>query len=122
MMLLDSNIIIYAHKAEYQVTRDFIRNKAIHASAISYLETLGYHQISTQEKAALQHFFAVITLLPISNAIIQKATELRQQKKLSVGDAVIAATALIYNKTLVTRNVKDFGWIDGLKLANPFVQ
>jgi hypothetical protein len=49
-MLLDSNIIIYAHKAAYQVVRDFIRDKVLYASAISYLETLGYHQISAEEK------------------------------------------------------------------------
>ncbi len=120
MLLLDSNIIIYAHQSDYQHIRDFIRNKAIHVSAISYLETLGYHRISPQEKLALQKFFAMITPLPISHLVIQKATELRQQKKLSVGDAVIAATALIYNKTLVTRNTKDFDWITGLELINPF--
>lgn len=120
MMLLDSNIIIYAHQADYQHIRDFIRNKSIHVSAISYLETLGYHRISPQEKLALQRFFAMITPLPISHPVIQKATELRQQKKLSVGDAVIAAMALIYNETLVTRNVKDFDWITGLELTNPF--
>ena len=120
MLLLDSNIIIYAHQSDYQHIRDFIRNKAIHVSAISYLETLGYHRISPQEKLALQKFFAMITPLPISHLVIQKATELRQQRKLSVGDAVIAATALIYNKTLVTRNTKDFDWITGLELINPF--
>ncbi len=120
MLLLDSNIIIYAHQSDYQHIRDFIRNKAIHVSAISYLETLGYHRISPQEKLALQKFFAMITPLPISHLVIQKATELLQQKKLSVGDAVIAATALIYNKTLVTRNTKDFDWITGLELINPF--
>jgi hypothetical protein len=49
-MLLDSNIIIYAQKAEYQVVRDFIRDKVLYASTISYLETLGYDQISAEEK------------------------------------------------------------------------
>jgi predicted nucleic acid-binding protein len=120
-MLLDSNIIIYAHKAEYQVVRDFIRDKALYASAISYLETLGYHQISAEEKDFLQQFFAVVILLPISDTVVQKATALRQQRKMTLGDAVIAATALVYNKTLVTRNVKDFEWIDELKLLNPLV-
>jgi len=120
MLLLDSNIIIYAHKAEYQGIRDFIRDKAVYASAISYLETLGYHHIGAEEKRALQQFFSVIILLPISDVIIQRATSLRQQKKLSVGDAVIAATALDHHKTLVTRNIKDFEWINGLQLLDPF--
>jgi predicted nucleic acid-binding protein len=119
-MLLDSNIIIYAHKAEYQIIRDFIRDKTIYASAISYLETLGYHQIRLEEEFVLEKFFTVAMLLPISDSVIKKATELRQQRKLSVGDAIIAATALIYNETLVTRNIRDFEWIGGLQLLNPF--
>lgn len=120
-MLLDSsNIIIYANKPTYQEVRDFLKNKEISASVISYLETLGYHQITSDEKDFLQQFFTLVVLLPISETVIQKATALRQQRKMSLGDVLIAATALVYNKTLVTRNIKDFDWIDGLKLFNPF--
>jgi hypothetical protein len=119
-MLLDSNIIIYAHKPDYQPLRDFLKNKEQSASIISYLETLGYHKITDTEKKYLQQFFSLIILLPISETVIQKATLLRQQRKMTLGDSLIAATALIYNKTLITRNDKDFDWIDGLKLINPF--
>ena len=45
---------------------------------------------------------------------------LRQQKKMSLGDAIIAATALTHALPLVTRNVQDFRHIAGLKLINPF--
>jgi hypothetical protein len=119
-MLLDSNIIIYANKEAHQEIRDFLKNKEIHASTISYIETLGYHKITHNEKYILQQFFMLVILLPMSEAVIQKATALRQQQKMSLGDALIAATALIYNKTLITRNVKDFDWVDGLKSINPF--
>lgn len=37
-----------------------------------------------------------------------------------VPDAVIAATCLVNDFTLVTRNQKDFKGINGLKLYNPF--
>ena len=37
-------------------------------------------------------------------------------------DILIAGTALTYNLTLVTRNIKDFQHIDGLKLMNPWEQ
>jgi predicted nucleic acid-binding protein len=39
---------------------------------------------------------------------------------MSLGDALIAATALVHDLTLVTRNVEDFQWIQGLLLLNPF--
>jgi predicted nucleic acid-binding protein len=37
-----------------------------------------------------------------------------------LGDAIIAATALVHGLTLVTRNVDDFKHIAGLELENPF--
>lgn len=49
-MLLDSNIIIYAHKPEYQNIRDFLKNKQVTVSAISYIEALGYPLITAEKK------------------------------------------------------------------------
>jgi len=39
---------------------------------------------------------------------------------MTLGDALVAGTALIHGRTLVTRNSKDFEWISGLKVLNPF--
>ena len=38
---------------------------------------------------------------------------------MSLGDAIIAATALIHGLTLATRNVRDFHWIDELTILDP---
>jgi predicted nucleic acid-binding protein len=35
-------------------------------------------------------------------------------------DAIVAATALVYQLTLMTRNEKDFKKVEGLSLYNPF--
>jgi len=51
---------------------------------------------------------------------IDHAVALRRQQKISLGDALIAATALANSLTLVTRNARDFQWIAGLALLNPF--
>lgn len=48
-MLIDSNIIIYAAKPEYGALRRFIAEKEPAVSAISYVEVLGYHQLTEQE-------------------------------------------------------------------------
>ena len=52
-------------------------------------------------------------------AIINRAVSLRQQRKMSLGDALIAATAMVEGLPLATRNIKDFRWIDGLTLVEP---
>jgi predicted nucleic acid-binding protein len=49
----------------------------------------------------------------------EQAITLRQQRKMSLGDSLIAATALAYEIPLATRTVKDFDWISGLTLINP---
>ena len=55
-----------------------------------------------------------------SQAVLDQAVVLRQQRKMSLGDALVAGTALAHGLTLVTRNVEDFQWIRGLSLLNPF--
>ena len=41
---------------------------------------------------------------------------------MSLGDALIAATALEHGLTLMTRNVRDFAQIPGLMLAQAFTR
>lgn len=38
---------------------------------------------------------------------------------MSLGDALVAGTALAYELTLITRNVDDFSRIEGLSILNP---
>ncbi|HZT79049.1 MAG TPA: type II toxin-antitoxin system VapC family toxin, partial [Gemmataceae bacterium] len=64
--------------------------------------------------------FAAATVLPLSDAVIQQAVKLRQMKKMTLGDALVAGTALTHGRTLVTRNARDFAWVPGLKVFNPF--
>ncbi len=41
---------------------------------------------------------------------------------MSLGDSIIAATALEHHQTLVTRNITDFDWIEGLKVFDPLAK
>ena len=89
-------------------------------SAVSYVEVLGYHQLDDEERQYLAAFFRLAQVLPLSQAVLDQAVTLRQQRKMSLGDALVAGTALVHGLTLVTRNVEDFQWIQGLPLLNPF--
>lgn len=119
-MLLDSNIIIYAARPENVKLRRFIAENATAVSALSYVEVLGYHRLAEMERQILSEFFRSALVLPITQIVIEQAASLRQRRRMSVGDAIIAATAIVHHLTLVTRNVEDFRWIDELTIFNPF--
>lgn len=118
-MLIDSNIIIYAGQPGYHDLRRFIAESAPYVSAVSYVETLGYHKLGNRERTYLERFFAVAEVLPISDSVLHKAVILRQQRRMSLADALIAATALVHGLQLVTRNIANFSWIEGLVLLDP---
>lgn len=118
-MLIDSNIIIYAAQPEHSDLRGFIAQNAPAVSAVSYIEVVGFHKLTEQDRQFFEAFFSAAQVLSISKDVVAEATRLRQMKKLSLGDALIAATALTHHLTLVTRNVKDFDWIANLQLLNP---
>ena len=119
-MLLDSNIIIIASKLVQVKLISYLRNneKNLHTSIVSQIEVLGYHQLKEVEKRFLQNFFNAIPILPLDEIVAAKAIELRQRKPISLADAIIAATALTYDLTLFTDNIKDYAGIKGLKLVS----
>jgi predicted nucleic acid-binding protein len=119
-MLVDSNILIYAAQPGHDQLRQFIADQAPAVSAVSYVEVLGYHQLDDEEQQYLEEFFRLAQVWPLSQAVLDQAVALRQQRKMSLGDALVAGTALAHGLTLVTRNVEDFQWIQGLSLLNPF--
>ena len=56
----------------------------------------------------------------MTDGATKKAIALRQQRKMSLADSILAATALENDWELVSRNVDDFEWIAELRLVNPF--
>ena len=99
-MLLDSNIIIYASQPEHGQIRQFIGEHDIVVSAVSYVEVLGYHRLTEENRLYFEEFFSVVEVFPISNAVLDRAVALRQMRRMTLGDAIIGATALVYGRTL----------------------
>jgi predicted nucleic acid-binding protein len=90
------------------------------ASIVSRIETYGYHRITPDEIADLDTIFEWIDVLPVDDHVAAAAIRLRQLKRISLADALIAATALVYELPLCTRNEVDFANIPGLQVVNPF--
>lgn len=120
MRLLDSNIVIYAAQQEHEWLRGDILSQPFVVSQATRAEVLGWHRITAEDAADLEVFLAAGAHLSITDEIVNRAIELRQQRKMSLGDSLIAATALLHGLELVTRNTDDYNHIAGLRMVNPF--
>lgn len=121
MKILDSNILIYSAMPSYDYLRVYTRDPNNYAAALTKLEVLGFHNLQPIDKVYFDSIFIVLNIIYADDAVISKAIEIRRLKKISVGDSVIAATALIHDLELYTRNVSDFTHITGLRVVNPIL-
>ncbi len=121
--VFDSNILIYylnrtlPHAARVQVDRWITEGAAI--SIITRIEVLSF-PMTADERQQAEELLAQFDETPLQEAIVQRTIALRQQHRIRLPDAVIAASALERGVPLVTRNVRDFQGIPGLTLLNPF--
>ncbi len=118
--LLDSNILIYASQPGNEFLDEWLEASGTMYSAISFTEVLGYRGITTEDEHLFEVMFAQLAMQPVSVSVLRKAAALRRVRRLKLGDAIIAATALETGSELVTRNEQDFRGIDGLQIINPF--
>lgn len=67
-MLLDSNLIIYASRPQHPALRTLIAREIPSVSAISKVETLGYPDLTEEEKRFLEAFFEAAEVLSVSQS------------------------------------------------------
>ena len=122
--LLDSNCAIYLIKGGLEKRVEIELRKAtasgFNLSVVSQIELLGYNFPTSEVKSITEKFINQCTILPLDNAVVAKTIELRRLYKIKLPDAIIAATAVAFGFTLISRNDKDFDKIEGLKYFNPF--
>ena len=122
--LIDTNVVIYYSQdkipAEHVSKVDKIFKDSLNISSATKVEVLGFHRITLAEKLKLETLLENALVLHTNNEIVEKAIEVGQKNGLKLGDSIIAATALVYNLTLVTRNQVDFQKVKDLNLYNPF--
>lgn len=121
-MLLDTNILIYMAQPGGESLQAQMVSASPAASLIARVEALGFQSITAGERERMDKVFAWVEVLPVDDAVADAAILLRQARRMKLGDALIAATALLYDLPLVTRNVDDFKHIAGLQIINPFAE
>jgi len=118
--LLDTNVIIdfsankFSGKSNQYIAEILDGNPQI--SVITKIELLGFNYVSQQTKFFVDH----ASIIGLDEDIVNQTIELRKRYRVKIPDAIIAATALIFDLTVVTNNVNDFKNIADLKLLNPY--
>lgn len=109
--LFDTNIVIYYFNgltADDALHQAFARS--FHISVITKIEFLGWSEFASNPSLynQAQAFLGNAHVFTLSEAIIKETIRLRQQFKTKTPDAIIAATALVNDLTVVTHNTSDF--------------
>lgn len=121
--LIDTNIWLYAAANEKECVV-FLDAEAdsewMGYSAISRLELFGYPDLKLEDANRLTELLEGFSEADVNSLVIDRAIKVRKARRIRVPDAIIAATALTYGATLVTRNTDDFKMIKGLDLLNPY--
>jgi predicted nucleic acid-binding protein len=120
-MLIDSDVLVWLTRGHVGAAT---RLHALHTwriSAVTYIE-LAQGCRDKAELARLKKGLAArnTEMVPITPAISERAAELIDRLALSHGmrlaDALIGATAIELQATLITANVRHFGAVDGLDI------
>jgi len=121
--LIDTNVISGYFSASLPENglqfMDSVIDAVPNVSVITQIELLCW-KTDTAKEHRVKDFIADSTIFDITTDVITQCVNIRRNKKVKTPDAIIAATALAHNFTLITNNEKDFNSIKGLKIVNPY--
>lgn len=120
--LIDNNVIssyfsgLFSDKAMGFVA-DVI-DQTPNISVITEIEALSWVSSDKNKEAIVKAFIGDANILPLSPDVVSQCVKIRRNRKIKTPDALIAATAITHNLTLIISD-KDFNNILGLKIIDP---
>jgi len=118
--LIDTNVAIYyfglALSKDAEKFMDQVLSERYFISVINRIELLGFKQLNGNESDTLYSFVLKSSIFDLEEEIILETIEIRKTYNIKLPDAIIAATCLVNNCSLITNNIKDFDKINGLHL------
>jgi len=123
-MFIDSDILIdftNGHATAVDWLDNSSKKEVLRISMVVAIELL-VGSLNKKHMKEILELFERFELIHTNEQISQKAYGLIQEYFLShgllVADAMIAATALVLNDELATKNKRDFRYIEGLRLVD----
>ncbi len=121
--LIDTNAVIDYLGKKLPVTSMSFMNSLIdsipNVSVVTKIEVLGFNAAG-EYYSLLSDFMNDAVIFDLSEEVVNHSISLRKRYKIKLPDVIIAATAISFNLVLITRNIKDFNGIKGLKTVNPW--
>jgi predicted nucleic acid-binding protein len=101
IILVDSNIIIYALKNNSNIY-SFIDKKRLAISFVTEIELLGWKGITESDRMLLNEFIKQCLYIDYNYQIKQRTISIKRLYNLKLGDAFIAASSLEFDVPLVS--------------------
>ena len=124
--LWDTNIAIYylqhqlSAQAENFIDTLLLSEQPI-ISAITEIELLCWKAATEKDMEVLRNFISDSLVIELEQTIKMKTAELRKTYRIKLPDAIIAATSMVYDLTLLSHNTVDFLKIPQLNLIDPWL-
>ena len=123
-LCLDSDVLIDYLRGTTNA-RDFLLEKVgktpLFISVVGIVEIYsGKDTEIPEKKEIIEAFLANFRIIILTQGIAKRAGELRRDHQKPFADMIIAASAMEYGLPLVTRNIKHFRTIRGLRVLKPY--
>lgn len=124
LVLCDTNILIEFYKNNLVIVSE-LKTIGLYRLGISVITKaeLYFGALNKSELLKIKRHLGLLDCIPvdikISEVFIRLMESYALSHKLSIPDALIAATAIVHNLELYTLNTKDFRYIDGIRLYVP---
>lgn len=125
--LWNTNTAIYYLQRQFSPSAEkFIDNLLINSqpaiSAITEIELLCWKTSLQKDIEVLHNFINDAIVIELERSVKIKTVDIRKTSRTKLPDAIIAATAIVYDLILVTRNTQDFSGITELKTINAWLK
>jgi hypothetical protein len=121
--VIDSNVVIDYMSGQLPENAMLFMNGVINETPImsimTQIEVLGFNN-PPEIESFLNEFINASLLIPLNDNIVNATIEIRKKNKIKTPDAIIAATAIVLDYPLITRNTRDFKNLDKLEIIDPW--
>ena len=121
--LIDNNVIsnyfseVFSEKAMYFLSG--VIDKTPNLSVITKIEALSWRNTNIAKENIVRMFVDISNVIALSDMIVDECIAIRRNCRMKTPDAIIAATAIVNDFTLLTSDA-DFNRISNLRILNPF--